>query len=234
LHPRLRCSAWWFGAFAWTLCSPVRPAQACTKVAWTPEPYAVDPSLRALDSTPPSAFSEVTVLAYRSPATICRGQTCTYDTCGDAAAVELSFVPPSDDQTPSSELGFRIELISGEIPQSMLDVMQARPLTPALAFEVGFHEIAALDAVIALVAVDRAGNESAPSAPIHLGYSGCVKPAFEDECIEVVQDDLPACSVSGSAPGHGAALPRCLLPLAALGLLGGLRGLRGRRRNARR
>ena len=133
-----------------------------------------------------------------------------------------AFVPPTDDQTPDAELGYRIQLIEGELPQSMLeDASQIRPLTPALVFNVGFDEVTRLDAVIALVAVDRAGNESAPSAPIHLRDSGCVKAAWDDECLSDYDaaSNGAGCSAAGSAPGHPASWPGAALAVAAYSLL---------------
>ena len=232
LRPRLRCSARGtapalrggaaVAVLGWALVSLARPAQACTWAqdvgAWTPAAYEVDQALRATDSMPPSAFTEVTVLAFRVPAEICNERTCTLNTCGDAAAVQLSFVRPSDDQTPSADLGYRIELIEGAIPASMLDhVAEVRPLASILSFDVNFQEIETLDAVIALVAVDRAGNESAPSAPIHITYSGCVKPSFEGACIEHDDGNGTDCSIASLAPGTNPSRPRGWLALAALG-----------------
>jgi MYXO-CTERM domain-containing protein len=230
LHLRLRCWALFAAALACALASQLRPAQACTWAvqpgAWTPEAYQVDPELRATDKVAPSAFTKVRVFAYRSPAEICDDDTCTLNTCGDSAAVELSFVSPTDDQTPSDQLGYRIEVLAGEIPESMRDgVGQPRPLTSGLLFAVNFNEVTKLDAVIALVAIDRAGNESAPSAPIRIRYSGCTKHPGDQTCIE---DEAGDCSIASMAPGKRSS-PRPGLPLLAVLGLALLLGARRRR-----
>ena len=190
----------------------------------------MDPALQATDSVAPSPFTEATAFAYRGLGTVCKGNICTSFTCGDSGAIELTFVPPTDDQTPEAELGYRIELIEGVLPQPMLDdISQARPLTPTLVFNVGFDDVTRLDAVIALVAVDRAGNESAPSAPIELRDSGCVK-AGEDECLSDADaaSNGAGCSVAGSAPGQAASWPGVALAIAAYSLLRAPRAWRRR------
>jgi hypothetical protein len=225
LHRPLRTSTFFAGALACALACALTlaplPASACVKGASVfPNVYEVDPALRATDSVPPSAFTAVTAFAYQSPGTVCKGNTCTSQSCGDSAAVELSFAPPTDDQTPSADLGYRIDLLEGEIPQSMLgQVGRLRPLTSTtLVFDVSFQEVATLDAMIALVAVDRAGNESPASAPIHVMYSGCVKDPASGQCFEY-EDDPVTCSVAHSTPGGGAPLASAWWLLAALGLL---------------
>jgi hypothetical protein len=197
---------------------------------FTREPYVVDSALQANDRVAPSPFTEASAFAFRTIGTVCKGDTCTASTCGNSASIQLSFVAPSDDQTPSAELGYRIEVLAGEIPQSMLDdVGQPRPLPPSLSFDIGFDEVTRIDAVIALVAIDRAGNESAPSAPIAIRYSGCVKPFFEDRCLD--PSDLGAetagCSTSGQLTGRDASLPIAALALALAAL-----ALRNRKRGA--
>jgi hypothetical protein len=220
----LRSSALFVAALAAALACSARPAAACVWAApgFTPDVYEVDPALRATDSVPPSAFTEVSAFAYRSPGVVCKGNTCTSHSCGDSAAVELSFAMPSDDQTSNADLGYRIDLLEGEIPQSMLDhVGQVRPLTSILVFAVSFQEVTTLDAVISLVAVDRAGNESPASAPVHIVFSGCSKDWATGECLEDEDEDDPgSCSIASSAPGRGAPLAGAWLLAVALARLG--------------
>ena len=54
----------------------------------------------------------------------------------------------------------------------------------SIAIELNYEDITELDGEIALIAVDRAGNESAASAPVHVQFDGCTKYLDSDSCIE--------------------------------------------------
>ena len=189
-------------ALAWALATP-RAAHACTRTAVSDPIYEVDPTLQASDRESPSTFMEVSAFAYRVSATDCNSRgVCTFTTCGDAGAVEVTFIDPADDQTPRDQLGYRVALLAGTLPPSMLKLVdKARPLTPALTFEVGFDDVSRLDAVIALIAIDRAGNESAASAPIRLRDSGCTRTWLNPMCMGEVDRGNDPVDCSARSPG---------------------------------
>lgn len=197
------------------------PAHACVRGAVSSPTYAIDPALQASDRQAPSPFTEVAAFAFKVEDTVCRGNRCTTTSCGDSGGIEITFADPADDQTLRDQLGYRIVVIGGVLPRSMVaGVDTVRPLPSALFFEVGFDEVARLDAVIALIAVDHAGNESAPSAPIELRDSGCTRTFLSAMCIEETDaGDLPAdCSVR-AVPSRNGSWLIATLPLAALALI---------------
>jgi hypothetical protein len=182
-------------AAAWLLSPEV--VRACS---WAVEhvEYAIDPSARTADAVPPSPFTEVRSVVSRRKGTHCEDGQCFDNSCGDQASVTIEFVAPHDDRTARGELGYRIEWIDGEMPRSM-QAMLGRywPLTPRLSFAIGFEEAAEIDATIALIAVDRAGNESVPSAPVALVFSGCTKHPVGERCVA----DASGCAASGGRSG---------------------------------
>jgi hypothetical protein len=128
-------------------------------------------------------------------------------------------VLPSDDQNEPPNLGYRVMWLSGARPRSagaFLD--RSWPLSQAsqrgagagqLSLELSYSDVADLDAEIALVAIDRAGNESEPSEPIHLQWSGCTRDG--DECLEDA-----GCSASRPARGSVGWVVAVALGLAAI------------------
>jgi MYXO-CTERM domain-containing protein len=88
-----------------------------------------------------------------------------------------------------------------------------RPLTPRISFDVAFADVPEVDATIAVVIVDRAGNESLASDPIELRWSGCTVFGFDDRCLS--QDN--GCSAAGTRKPAGG-LPYALPSLALVAL----------------
>lgn len=212
-----------------TLASAAAPARACTRTQ--PVFFLPDPSLRDHDSRAPTPFTQIVARVDRHPATICRDGECTTTSCGSFGMIALDFVLPHDDQNDARTLGYRVVWLRGTRPKSAGALLEhSWPLSEAargtsdsaeLSFEMSYEEVANLDADIALVAIDPAGNESEMSEPIHLEWSGCTR--MGDECLEQV-----GCSVSRPAP-NGRARWLAITTLA-LGLV--WRG--SRRRRARR
>jgi hypothetical protein len=164
-------------------------ARACSLAAAEWVEYAVDAS--DSDQTAPTGFTDVSASVSRRQETVCAGETCTTTSCGNAGFVAFAYTPPLDDQTPEDQLGYRIVWLEGPVPESMrARVGPIWPLPGQLSFSLDFDEAAAIDATVALVGVDRAGNESAHSAPVHLVYSGCTKTWTSDDCLapELVED----------------------------------------------
>lgn len=167
------------GVVCWAIGSP---ALACSRAA--PVEYAILAAGSTDDTTPPSPFRDVQSFAMRRVGTRCADGQCTESSCGHAAAVELTFTPPEDDRSPQGQLGYRLEWLDGNVPASMQAAVGPRwPLGHGrISLDLGFEEVVALDATIVLIAIDRAGNESAPSEPVHLSFSGCTKPMVGETC----------------------------------------------------
>lgn len=215
------------GSLALHLLWHATPALAC--VQEPSEAYATDPSLRASDTTAPTPFTEVSARVERRDNLRCSGDICTQSSCPKQGYVELSFRAPTDDQA-RRDIGYRIVWLHGSVPSSVRATLdRVWPLAPpsadgegTLTFSVGFNEIEQLNAEIALVAVDLAGNESAPSEPVELQFSGCTIPLGGTQC------EGAQCSVRalGTSRAHSA--------LGFSGLLGASAGLYLLRRWRRR
>lgn len=194
------------------------------------EPFQVDPARAREDSEGPAPFRDVTALTHRIEAERCKAGVCTASSCGDAGVLELRFQAPPE--ATVGELGYRVVWLSGELPQAMrarLDLVL--PLDAAangISLELGWSGVTELDGELALVAVDRAGNESAPSDPVPVSWSGCTDYYDEPFCLESgalsqVRDNRGCSLVSGVRGGRG-------LPLAAAVGAGLIAAMRLRRR----
>jgi hypothetical protein len=189
--PVLSCALLLAGA---VLCPQL--AAACSQVA--PEAFEIDRSLAGTDQTAPTPFRGLTASTRRIAGEHCKNGICINSSCGDTGYIELRFEPPRDhadgaQDTESSDLGYRVVWLGGKMPEAMRDEIGVlRPLNagPSLTVEAGFAGITELDVELALVAVDRAGNESAPSEPVHVQWSGCTE--YFDE---------PMCAAPGSNCG---------------------------------
>lgn len=166
-------------------------AAACSQLA--PQAFEIDRSLAKDDRTAPTPFRGVTASTHRVAGEHCKNGTCISSSCGDAGYVELRFDPPRDaaDDAESTDLGYRVVWLKGKMPEAMRnEIGVVRPLNvgPSLTLEAGFTGITELDGELALIAVDRAGNESAPSEAVHVQWSGCTE--YFDE---------PACAAASSS-----------------------------------
>jgi hypothetical protein len=189
-------------------------AQACS-TALEP-PFSVDPN-KAGDTTPPSPFSDLSATTLRVNGTHCHGDTCSSTSCGDDGRLTLTFTAPKDDQTAAEQLGYRVVWLDGSAPASLDAYKGTRslPNTNQIDLELGFDGIEQLNGDLALIAVDRAGNESAMSKPIHVEYSGCTEYFDTPGCIHA------SCAVTGRVSAQSNRSDRgWLLPLMAAGALG--------------
>jgi hypothetical protein len=193
-------------------------AAAC--ISALPAPFEIDPALRAVDTVPPSTFRALHSTTRQISATRCSGKTCTSSSCGDSGTLELTFDPPEDDQNEASELGYRVLWLGGTMPGGLRPAIErVQPLLDErrIVIELGFSGVAELDGELALVAVDRAGNESQPSDALRVRFSGCMTYFDAPNTCEASPH---GCSVSG--PVGGAERAASWLPLAAAAVLGWL------------
>jgi hypothetical protein len=218
MHKTLRTA----GSIVW-LCAVLsaaapHKAAACSRMLLPP--FQIDPSQQLRDSTPPTPFTELTATTLRVNGTHCSGTSCSSTSCGDGAGLTLKFMPPTDDQNAVAELGYRVVWLQGPVPVSMqaaIDKVQPLRSASQINIEFGFDEITALDGELMLIAVDRAGNESAASAPIHVEFSGCTKYFDEPGCIE------SSCSVPPVLRGSSVGAAWWWVPLSAFVLAARLR-----------
>jgi hypothetical protein len=162
------------------LLSQSRQAAACVL-----EPLRLhhsDADLARIDTAPPDRPVVLAAEAYRRSGLTCGEDICVANNCGDlgGVAVELS---AGDDQTPARDIGFRLELVEGNVPPAlrrMLGVDLAGP-TP-LRVQLAFDDVPSVAATLRVIAIDAAGNESAPSEPFQVGFDGCTLAATGDQC----------------------------------------------------
>ena len=141
-----------------------------------------DADLARIDTAPPERPVVLAAEAYRRSGLTCGEDICVANNCGDlgGVAVDLS---ADDDQTPVRDIGFRLELVAGEVPPAlrrMLGVNLAGP-TP-LRVQLSFDDVPSVAATLRVIAIDAAGNESAPSEPFEVGFDGCTLAATGDQC----------------------------------------------------
>jgi hypothetical protein len=196
-----------------------------------PATFVVDPALRETDSEPPTPFSELSAFTRRISATRCDGKLCTSISCGDDGHLELHFEPPKDDSNAAAELGYRVVWLSGRMPDGLRAATETiKPLADShtIALELGWNGVTELNGDLALIAVDRAGNESEASRSVHVEWSGCT--SYWDD---------PACGVQDDRTRDGCAVLTVSgrtrsLPLWAAAAVGGALLWRKRRRNSSR
>jgi hypothetical protein len=178
---------------------PVHRVAACSVAIVE---FVIDASLREGDSEAPVPFGALTAFTRRVSATRCEGNKCTHSTCGDHGLLELQF-DARDDGTGSDRVGYRVLWLSGELSaQARAALDGVKPLfeTQRVTLDVGWSEVPQLTGELALIAVDHAGNESAPSDPVHVEWSGCTSYWDDATCRPTTTNQVS----SGAA--HGCAL----------------------------
>jgi MYXO-CTERM domain-containing protein len=153
------------------------PARACSIAG--PEPLVLDPSLQATDRQPPAltAISLVSVKRGQgSEASGCGGRG---SSCDDLGSLGIT-VSATDDATAPADLGYRMTVASGKLPAglSIPDFAMKAVGGPGELYlfwtDGATDDQESFDFTLTVVAVDRAGNASAP-ATLHIvdGDSGC-------------------------------------------------------------
>jgi hypothetical protein len=215
-------------------------------------PHRVDAALHGDDASAPGTPVVVAVDTFRRNGMTCTRASCVANSCGDTGTVRIDLAPSADDATPPDELGYRLLLVRGELPDSMLSsvgVMLAAG--QPLFLRPGFDELPALDVELAAVAVDAAGNESEPTPPFAVSFDGCTLASVGDRCEDELDPDTDLSSVlsgGGYEPAvasEAAAGVSCVLgrgassapgpagPAALTALLGWLLVRRARRLSSR-
>lgn len=170
------------------------PASSC--IFAPPLLHRVDATLRRDDASAPATPVVVSVDTFRRNGMTCTRASCVANSCGNTGTVRIDLEPSADDVTPPEELGFRLVLVRGELPDSMraaIDVPVAAGHT--LYLRPGFDELPSLDVALAAVAVDAAGNESTPTEPFEVHFDGCTLAAVGDRCESELDPDTDLSNV---------------------------------------
>jgi hypothetical protein len=170
------------------------PASSC--IFAPPLVHRDDAALRRDDVSAPETPVVVSVDTFRRNGMTCTRASCVANSCGSTGTVRIHLAPSADDATPPEELGFRLVLVRGELPESMraaLDLSLAAGQT--LYLRPGFDELPSLDVSLAAVAVDAAGNESTPTEPFEVHFDGCTLAAVGDRCESELDPDTDLSNV---------------------------------------
>jgi hypothetical protein len=181
-----------------------RPARACSFSG--PAPYVIDASMQATDHVPPT-------LPPLSVASLQRGKAnegCSVNSCAGIASLAIAGAA-TDDVTPAAGIGYRFSLVDGALPMSFAILLDQPSRATVADGKIWFnwddstadHE--PIDFTLQVVAIDEAGNESAP------------------QTVLVSHDAGDGCAVAG-----GSARRRPLAWFAGLALAGALVARRGR------
>jgi hypothetical protein len=176
------------------------PASGC--IFAPPLLHRVDAALRGGDVSAPATPVVVSVDAFRRNGMTCTRASCVANSCGSTGTVRIDLAPSADDVTPPGELGFRLVLVRGELPESMrasIDVPLAAGQTVYL--RPGFEELPLVHVALAAVAIDAAGNESAPTEPFEIDFDGCTLAAVGDRCEDELDPDTDLSTVLDDPDG---------------------------------
>jgi hypothetical protein len=141
------------------------PARACNVAA--PTAHVVDPAMQATDQMAPTLSPIPAPVIGRGFAPAgCSGSS---SSCDDIGVIQIE-PKATDDMTPADRIGFRITLAAGTLPSGLTLPADTIDLPPGFPF-VGLtwvdgatNDQDPLDFTLSIVAVDLAGNESAPQA----------------------------------------------------------------------
>ena len=143
-------------------------ARACEP--WVPSEQTIDPAQVGVDQTPPQ-------LAQPSVAELQKNDTggtgCT-PKCGSDHSARLTNLA-TDDTTPVDKIGYRVTLVAGTAANLSTGLRNDIPvLATSVGLTVFWDGDDDFDFTIQVIAVDAAGNESAPrTVQISSGGGGC-------------------------------------------------------------
>ncbi len=186
------------------LLASAAPAAACSFEGH--EPHQTDPAEEAVDveapSPPTSADAGITIK--RGLGTRPGGMSTS---CDDLGWIEFELAHGGDDRTPDDQLGYRLALVDGELPDDLaLPAEAIRLLDDDTIFLLWIDEAVngqePFEFSIDVFAVDLAGNESDDALRIDLSDPGT---------------NAAGCSAAGAPPVRPTALLLGLLLLLAVG-----------------
>jgi MYXO-CTERM domain-containing protein len=192
--------------------------------------HTIDVSRAEADADAPGSPVLVSVDVSRRQGVSCQGERCFANSCGDSALVTVALAPSADDEDADG-IGYRLELVDGTAPDSVARLLGKNLSGRGPVFlRPGFDEVLELDVTLRAVAIDAAGNESAPGAPFDVTFAGCTFPAVGQSCVESSEPFVPmlpeaALAEQGPVIGAGCAVtasPRTPPGALLLLLLGAL------------
>jgi hypothetical protein len=157
-----------------------------------------DASLAQIDTAAPEAPVVFQASAYRRSGLTCGQDICVANNCGDMGGVAID-LDAGDDQTPSNRMGYRLEFVDGAIPPALRNLIGVELAGPTpLRVHLSFDDVPSVAATLRVVAIDAAGNESAPSEPFALVFDGCTLAAVGDQCEQSYDADAEYVASGGT------------------------------------
>ena len=158
-------------------------ARACDQVGQIP--HTVDPSMQAIDHTPPTLPAIPAPQIYFAPTS---PQGCDCGNCGESSSISIPAVA-TDDMTARARIGYRLSLDSGILPRDLaLPATAIEPNGDLVQLQFNSETTATFNFTLQVVAIDLAGNESPPQIVV-------VRPNSDSEC--------SLASARASRPGLG-------------------------------
>ena len=147
-------------------------------------PHSIDPAEQAVDRTPPSHVVAELKNVRRGRGPVAGGNgTTAVSSCDDLGSITVQ-LSSSDDRTAADSIGYLPVHVEGDLPAGLLERAEAQRShdgTLTLWWIDGATDAQEpLEFALAIVAVDRAGNRSEPSAPVWIRHPG--SPADPDSC----------------------------------------------------
>jgi MYXO-CTERM domain-containing protein len=163
---------------ATAVAAPWSAARACDPVGQFN--HTVDPSMQPADQTPPTLPAVPRpLLHYAEDSAGCGGAK-----CGDATYAGIPAVA-TDDMTPVQQIGYRVSLASGTLPPNFsLPTTAVDPIAGFVRLYFNADTDMGFDFILQVVAIDLAGNESAP------------------QTVRVTDDSGHACAVARGRAGR--------------------------------
>jgi MYXO-CTERM domain-containing protein len=158
------------------------PARACSFAG--PAPYMIDASMQATDHVAPT-------LPPLSVARLQRGKAnegCSVDSCAGIGSLAIGGAA-TDDVTAAEDIGYRFSVVDGALPMSFAILLDQPSRATVADGKIWFnwddgatadHE--PINFTLQVVAIDKAGNESAP------------------QTVRVSHDAGDGCAVAGEGP----------------------------------
>ena len=144
-------------------------ARACEP--WTPEKQTIDPAQVGVDVTPPQLAQPTVSGLHKNEDDGALG--CT-PKCGAGRSARLINLA-TDDMTPVEKIGYRVALVAGNVSSvSNGYTNNVAVLAYSIGLTVFWDSDDDFDFTVQVIAVDSAGNESAPrTVQISSGSGGC-------------------------------------------------------------
>ena len=140
-------------------------ATACL-IAMPPE-HTTDPALVGVDTAPPSMPTGLVVQSLsRGVGPVCDGDACATTSCDDLGVLVLGFSPALDDLSTTETIGYQVVHLSGALPDGMSlsdTAWRGEDALTVIWSDGATDAQEPLDFSLGIVAIDEAGNASAPA-----------------------------------------------------------------------